>query len=80
MPTMDYSKLLGKIREKELNQKEVARKIGISEGQMCQKIRGKYLFKQSEIRNICDLLEIEQSEIGEYFFTPRVEKSQHQAK
>lgn len=80
MPTMDYSKLLGKIREKGLNQKKVAHQIHISEGQMCQKIQGRYLFKQSEIRDICDLLEIDQSEIGEYFFTPKVEISQQRNK
>lgn len=70
MPKLDYSKLKGRISEKGLNQKELALKIGISEGQFCKKLSGEYAFKQSEIVKICDVLNIENSLIGDYFFTP----------
>lgn len=71
MPAMDYQKLLGRIKEKSLTQKALAERIGVSEGQLCQKLAGKYLFKQSEIRDICRILDISQSDIGVYFFSPR---------
>jgi transcriptional regulator with XRE-family HTH domain len=76
MPEMDYSKLSGRIREKGLTQKALASIVGLSEGQMSQKMKGNYLFKQSEIRGMCDALDIEPAEIGTYFFTPAVEKTQ----
>lgn len=77
MPDMDYSKLLGKIKERGYTQKDVAKRIGVSESHLCQKFAGRYLFKQSEIQAICELLEIAPVKIGEYFFTPIVEKTQH---
>lgn len=75
MPDMDYSKLLGRIKEYGHTQKSVSENIGISEGQLSQKLSGKYLFKQSEIIKICNLLEIDGIDIGEYFFKPKVEKN-----
>lgn len=69
MPKLDYSKLKGRILEKGLNQKELASKIGISEGQFCKKLSGEYAFKQSEIVRICEVLNIENNLIGDYFFT-----------
>ena len=71
MPDMDYRRLLGRIKEKGLTQKALAELIGVSEGQMCQKLAGRYLFKQSEIRNMCDVLDISQADIGIYFFSPK---------
>lgn len=76
MPLMDYSKLLGRIKELGLNQKLVARHIGVSESHFCLKLAGKYAFTQTDIRKICELLRIPADEIGTYFFKPKVEKSQ----
>lgn len=70
MPSMDYSKLSGRIKERGYTQKALAEVIGISEGQFCQKLAGRYPFKQTEIRNICDALGISGEEIGVYFFSP----------
>lgn len=47
-----------------LTQKECAAKIGLSEGQLNRKLAGEYNFKQSEIHNLCDLLDIDAKEIG----------------
>ncbi len=69
MPKIDYNKLRGKIAEKGLNQKDLARKIGVSEGQFCKKLSGEYAFKQSEIVRICEVLDINTAQIGDYFFT-----------
>ena len=46
-----------------LTQKECAAKIGLSEGQLNRKLAGEYNFKQSEIHNLCDLLDIDAKEI-----------------
>ena len=76
MPKMDYRRLLIRAKEFGMNQKQLAAAAGISEGQMCQKVLGRYPFKQSEIRRICEILNISPEEIGAYFFTPEVEKAQ----
>lgn len=75
MLRMDYSKLLGRIKEKGHTQKSVAEAIKVSEGQFCQKLAGNYPFKQTDIRNLCEVLAIPTSEIGIYFFSPEVEKN-----
>lgn len=69
MPTMDYSKLSGRIKEFGYTQKSFATAIGISEGQFCLKLASKYPFKQTEIRKICEVLRIDAAEIGAFFFT-----------
>lgn len=76
MPEMDYGKLNGRIRERGYTQKSLAAEIGVSESQFSQKMQGNYPFKQSEIGKICSVLQIASAEIGSYFFTPRVEKTQ----
>lgn len=76
VPEMDYSKLTGRIRECGHTQKSLAALIGVSEGQLSQKMQGNYPFKQSEIGKICEVLHIDCTEIGSYFFTPAVEKHQ----
>lgn len=76
MPMMDYSKLLGRIKECGHTQKSVAKAAGISESHFCQKLSGNYPFKQSDIQKLCALLDIPACAIGEYFFTEKVEKTQ----
>lgn len=76
MPEMDYRKLIGKISERGMTQKELASAIHLSESHFSQKIQGRYPFKQSEINAICDCLAIGKDEIGDYFFTPKVEKTE----
>ena len=61
-----------------LTQKECAAKIGLSEGQLNRKLAGEYNFKQSEIHNLCDLLDIDAKETGYYFYVLKVEKYQRQ--
>lgn len=78
MPEMDYSRLLGRIKECGHTQKSLAESVHISESHFCQKIAGNYPFKQSDIQRICEVLQIPCNEIGVYFFTEKVEKSQPQ--
>ncbi|MBR5199239.1 MAG: DUF739 family protein [Bacteroidales bacterium] len=68
----DYSKLLGRIKEKGLTQENLAKSIGITPGSMSEKLNNKANFKQKEIIAICRELDISVGEIGEYFFTQKV--------
>lgn len=72
---MDYSKLLGRMREKRMTQADVARKIGISPTTLNGKLNGHVEFSQSEIRNLCKALEIHDAEISAFFFTEKLGKT-----
>lgn len=71
MPDVNYNPLRGRMREFGLTQKECAAKIGLSEGQLNRKLAGEYDFKQDEIHKLCNLLDIDATEIGRYFFSPK---------
>lgn len=66
--TYDYSKLLGKIRERRITQRELASAIGISETSLNLSLNCKRPFKQSEISGICELLSIPLANVDAYFF------------
>ncbi|MBE6794784.1 MAG: DUF739 family protein [Ruminococcaceae bacterium] len=74
--SIDYGFLRERMQEKGINQKQLAILVGVSEGQMCKKLSGEYVFKQTEILKICEILEIAAIEISLYFFTEKVEKTQ----
>nr|DAM21430.1 MAG TPA: helix-turn-helix domain protein [Caudoviricetes sp.] len=65
---MSYHKLLGQIRAAGMTQTELAEKIGISAVTLNKKLRGHSEFTQSEIRSICQILQIPGDEIASYFF------------
>lgn len=71
----DYSKLLGRIKEYGHTQDTLAKAIGITESTMSLKLNNKAPFKQVEIRMIAKVLEITDSDIGAYFFAPKVQKN-----
>lgn len=71
----DYSKLLGRIKEYGFTQERIASEAGMSVSTLSFKLNNKAFFTQREIRKICDLLGIEATEIGVYFFTLRVQKN-----
>lgn len=71
----DYSKLLGRMTEFGYTQDSLAKEIGISAATMSLKLNNRSFFGQKEIRAICKVLKICVSEIGVYFFTPKVRKS-----
>lgn len=64
----DYSKLAGRIREKLGSQKELAKKIGLSERSVSLKMNGEVGWKQNEIMDVCRALELEVQDIPTYFF------------
>ena len=65
----DYSKLLGRIREKGLTQAQLAKIIGISETTLNFGLSNKRPFKRNEILSLCAALEIPAKEIDVYFFS-----------
>ena len=68
----DYSKLLGKIKEKGLTLAEFAKCIGMAPSTFSLKLSGEGYFRQPEIISICDELGIAYKEIIAYFFTLKV--------
>jgi transcriptional regulator with XRE-family HTH domain len=69
----DYSKLKGRIVEKYGNQCEFAKALGCSERTLSLKMNGKVPWKQPEIISAMRLLELENENIQEYFFTLKVQ-------
>ncbi len=65
---MNYAKLLGRIKEFGYTQKSFAERIGANESHFCRKLQSEYPFTQREIQRICNVLNIQPIEIGDYFF------------
>lgn len=65
----EYRKLIGRIIEKYGTRKAFAEKIGISENSMSLKLNGKTGFSRDEMARWGELLDIDISEFGDYFFT-----------
>lgn len=63
-----YNKLRGRIVEKFGSQGAFAEKLGISRQWVSMKLNNKSEFSQSEILKWCDVLEISEREIVDYFF------------
>ena len=70
----DTNKLMGRIVEKGYTVTSFADKVGISRQSLGKKLNGARDFTVSEIFGICEILSITRSEIGDYFFTPKVPK------
>lgn len=62
-----YEKIKGKMKEREISQKEMAAAIGISECSLNLKLQGKREFTISEISKISKSLDI-LGDIENYFF------------
>lgn len=69
----DYRKLRGKIVEKYGSQSVFSLVMGLSERTLSLKMNSKVPWKQKEICKAADLLGIPDSDIGDYFFTTRVQ-------
>lgn len=64
----NYSALLGLMREKGYSQERLAAAADMSLTQLSGKLNGRYPFKQKDIQNICNVLDIMPTDIGRYFF------------
>mgnify|MGYP002623573386 CR=1 FL=1 len=73
MMAYDYNKLLGRIVEKVGTQSELAKRMGLSEHSISQKLNNKLGWKQDEIRRMAEILNIASADIPAYFFTEQVQ-------
>lgn len=71
---LDHSKLLGRIKECGFTQKTLAEAIGINSATLSAKLNNKNAFTVTEMADICRTLDISKHEVGEYFFTEKVQK------
>lgn len=63
-----YNKLRGRIVEKYGTQEKFAEVLGITKQGLSLKMTGKSGFSQKDILQWCELLDIQQDRIVEYFF------------
>lgn len=69
----DYSKLRGRIKEKNFSEKEFASLIGISAPTLSGKFKGITFFDTEQIKRAAKVLEISCSDIYSYFFEEKTE-------
>lgn len=69
---MDYSKLQGLIKEKLHSNKNLAKKVNISEAHLSNILNGRAVMDQPLINDIARVLGIIPDHIGVYFFTVKV--------
>lgn len=67
-----YNKLRGRIVEICGSQSEFAKRVGQSEQIISAKLSGNSSFTQDNIVSWCTVLDIDQSDIGSYFFTQKL--------
>ena len=63
-----YNKLRGRIVEICGSQAEFAKRLGLSEQIISAKLSGNSSFTQDNIIKWCEILDIDQNDIGNYFF------------
>lgn len=68
----DYQKLKGRIVEKYGSQSAFANVIGLTKQSVSLKLNNGIGFSQSEVLHWCELLDIENDQISEYFFRIKV--------
>lgn len=70
----DFSELCGRIITRYGSYAKFAEDIGMSRAQLSERLNNKRQFKPDEICLICspDVLDIDPTEIGRYFLTPKV--------
>lgn len=74
----DYSKLRGLIREVFGIQTAFAVAMGLSPCSLSKKLNNKSEWKKREMHKSGELLGFSEDQIPQYFFTPKVEKSQQE--
>lgn len=70
---VDYSKLRGRIKEKNYSEKEFANLIGMSAPTFSGKLKGTTFFNTEEIKKAAKVLEISENDVYSYFFEEKTE-------
>lgn len=68
MQKYDYSKLLGRMKEYGFTQARLAKELGMSECSINFSLNNKRNFRQDEILEVSNILDIPIGEIETYFF------------
>ena len=71
----DYSKLKGKIREKYKVQENFAKVLGIANNTLSTKLNNTSDFSQLQIYKAINALELQKSDVCDYFFSLEVQKN-----
>lgn len=69
-PVFDFSRLRGRIRMYFPTQAAFSEAVGMSESSLSKKLNGRSEWDAAEMRRTRELLEIPETEIHLYFFTP----------
>lgn len=78
MSKFDFSKLRGRIREKLKTEGAFAKSIGRSQNFISSVFNGDSFFTQTDIANAAKVLDIDDDEIGIYFFTKEVHNAEQE--
>ena len=73
----DYSKLLGRIKEKYGTRENLVKEITISSTSLNLRLNNKLKFDQQDIKELCIALDINEEEIPDYFFKEKVPFIRH---
>lgn len=77
--SFDHSKLRGRIREKYGTEQKFAAAMGMGRVSLSIKLNNEGDFTRKQMLKAAELLELEASQIPEYFFKIEVQKSEHTA-
>lgn len=72
MQQYDYSKLLGRMKEKGFTQESLAKQLGISACSLNFSLKNKRDFKQEEMLKACEILGIPTSQLPEFFYAHKL--------
>ncbi|MCI8545607.1 MAG: DUF739 family protein [Clostridia bacterium] len=70
---LDFSKLRGRIKEKNYSEKEFANLIGMAAPTFSGKLKGITFFNTEEIKKAVKVLDIQKEDIYSYFFEEKTE-------
>ena len=77
--SFDYRKLRGRIREKYGTEQKFAAAMGMGRVTLSAKLNNDGDFTRNQMLKAAQLLELDASQIPEYFFTERVQNHEHTA-
>lgn len=77
--SFDHSKLRGRIREKYGTEQKFAAAMGMGRVSLSIKLNNEGDFTRKQMLKAAELLELEASQIPEYFFEAEAQKSEHTA-
>ncbi len=75
---LDFSDLRGKIKAILGTEGEFAKRIGRTHGFVSSVFNGKAYFDTNDVINAASVLGIEQNDIGSFFYTQKVHKSEQE--